>query len=379
VNSRKEDIFNRFRTDKHLALALLERVNRLIDRPINLMEVCGTHTQAISAFGIRRAVDSRLQLLSGPGCPVCVTPQEDIDRAIELSKRKDTIIVTFGDMMRVPGSFSSLEKEHARGAEIRIVYSPLDCLKIAQENPNKAVVFIGVGFETTAPTIAASVVAAKKSGIKNFWVLPFFKLIPPALRMIASAKEIKVDGFILPGHVSTIIGSRPYEFLPQEFKKSCAIVGFELLDILQGIEMLLLQLKNSPAVEIQYNRIVKANGNPVAQAVLNTVFKPVDSNWRGIGSIKNSGLAFSTEFQDFDANRKFDMTVRDVKINPACRCGDVLLGLLVPPQCPLFGRGCDPEDPIGPCMVSSEGACAAYYKYDYNYNHGRHGRRFKRH
>lgn len=364
------DIFNRFRTDKHLAQALLTRVNRLIDEPINLMEVCGTHTQAISAFGIRLAVDPRLRLLSGPGCPVCVTPQEDVDRAVELSRQKNIIIVTFGDMMRVPGSFSSLEKERTRGTDIRIVYSALDSVKIAQENRNKDVVFLGVGFETTSPTVAASVVTAKKTGIKNFSVLPFFKLIPPALRAIASAPQIKVAGFILPGHVSTIIGSKPFEFLPREFKKPCAIVGFELLDILQGIEMVLHQLKNSPRVEIQYRRSVKVNGNPIARSVLDTVFKPVDSNWRGIGLIKDSGLTFTPEYREFDATLKFDITVPEVKVNPACRCGDVLLGLLIPPECPLFGTACNPEDPIGPCMVSSEGACAAYYKYDYN--HGKH-------
>ncbi len=366
------DIFNRFRTDKHLAQALLKRVNEIIDRPINLMEVCGTHTQAISAFGIRRAVDPRLKLLSGPGCPVCVTPQEDIDRAIELSKRSDVILVTFGDMMRVPGSFSSLEKERSSGVGIKIVYSALDSLKIARENSSKNVIFLGVGFETTAPTVAASIVTAHKARIKNFSVLPLFKLVPPALRMIASAPEIRVDGFILPGHVSTIIGSKPYEFLPLEFNKPCAIVGFELLDILQGIEMLLLQLQGTARVEIQYKRSVKENGNPVAQSIVKTVFMPVDSNWRGIGPIKDSGLAFSPEYRDYDANHRFEITIPAIKINPGCRCGDVLLGLIVPPQCPLFGKGCNPEEPIGPCMVSSEGACAAYYKYDY-INHGRHG------
>lgn len=358
------DVLDRFRTDKHLAQALLKRVNERIDRPINLMEVCGTHTQAISAFGIRRAVDPRLKLLSGPGCPVCVTPQEDIDRAIELSKRSDVILVTFGDMMRVPGSFSSLEKERSKGADIKIVYSALDSLNIARENSSKNVIFLGVGFETTAPTVAASVVTAHKARIKNFSVLPLFKLVPPALRMIASAPEINVDGFILPGHVSTVIGSTPYEFLPQEFKKPCAIVGFELLDILQGIEMLLQQLHGSARVEIQYKRSVKENGNPTAQSLLKTVFMTTDSNWRGIGIIRESGLAFAPGFQEYDANRRFKITVPEPKPNPACRCGDVLIGLIVPPDCPLFGKGCNPEEPIGPCMVSSEGACAAYYKYD---------------
>uniref|UniRef100_A0A7C6A8R4 Hydrogenase formation protein HypD n=1 Tax=candidate division WOR-3 bacterium TaxID=2052148 RepID=A0A7C6A8R4_UNCW3 len=344
---------------------LLSKIKREIDRPINFMEVCGTHTVAISSFGIRQAMDKRLKLLSGPGCPVCVTPEEDIDLAISLAKQKDVIIVTFGDMMRVPGSNSSLERERANGRDIRVVYSPLAGLKLAQVERQKKVVFLGVGFETTAPTIAACIILARKNKIDNFFVLPLFKIIPPALRKICQAPQLKIDGFILPGHVSTIIGSKPYEFLVSDFHKPCAIAGFLALDILEGIYLLLRQLKTSPKVEIQYRRSVRPEGNIQAQKIMAEVFQVTDSVWRGIGLIEKSGLLFQSEYQNFDARQHFDLPPIKTKTNLACRCGDVLLGLITPFDCKLFAKTCNPEHPVGPCMVSSEGACQAYYKYEY--------------
>lgn len=358
-------MLERFRRDKGIAETLLKRIDNLIDRDTNLMEVCGTHTQAISSSGIRRAVDKRLRLLSGPGCPVCVTPQEEIDAVIELSKDRDLIIITFGDMLRVPGSDGSLEDAKSRGADVRVVYSAIDSIEIAKANPRKGVIFLGVGFETTAPTVASVILKAKEMGIKNLFLLPLFKLIPPALYKIASSKELRVDGFILPGHVSTIIGSKPYGFLPKRFKKPCVIAGFEPIDILQAIYMLLLQLKEDhPEVEIQYKRSVREEGNPKALELMDRVFKKRDSNWRGIGRIERSGLCLSPLYQEFDAGSRFKITIKEAKINPLCRCGEVLLGLAFPYECPLFADPCTPSSPIGPCMVSSEGACSAYYKYE---------------
>ncbi len=343
---------------------LLYQINSKVDQKVNFMEVCGTHTMAISSSGIRQSIDKRVRLLSGPGCPVCVTPQEDIDSAISLAKQKDVVIVTFGDMMRVPGSESSLEKEKAKGRDIRMVYSVLDGLKIAQNEKAKKIIFLGVGFETTAPTIAAAVILAKENKVDNFFVLALFKLIPPALRMIAGASNLKIDGFILPGHVSTIIGSKPYEFLVSDFKKPCVIAGFDTLDILQAIYLLIDQMKTIPKVEIQYRRSVKPDGNVQAKKVMNRVFTAIDSNWRGIGQIEKSGLVFNPDFQNFNAKHHFGLKTKKAKINPACRCGDVLLGLIIPSECKQFAKACTPENPIGPCMVSSEGACAAYYKYE---------------
>jgi len=333
---------------------------------------------AISSSGVRRAIDPRLRLISGPGCPVCVTAQEDIDLAIELARVPGVTITTFGDMVRMPGSDSSLEQEAAKGADVRIVYSPLDAAKLAQSSPLRSVVFLGVGFETTIPTVAAAVKIARAAKVDSFSVLPLFKTMPQALRMIAAAPQVKVDAFILPGHVSTIIGSRPYEFLAREFHKPCCIVGFELLDLLQGIGMLLEQLgqatsrkpqatsKSVPAadVSIQYRRSVTASGNRTAQALIREVFRPCNAVWRGLGLIPDSGLEFSPGYARFDARTRFKVKARPARKIKGCRCGDVLLGAITPPDCRMFARVCTPEQPLGPCMVSSEGACAAYYKYE---------------
>jgi len=356
-----------------LERALLSKVNSLVielcetRKTINLMEVCGTHTMAISGFGIRRAVDPRLRLLSGPGCPVCVTAQEEIDAAISIAGTPDVVVVTFGDMIRVPGTRTSLEQEKAKGADVRVVYSALDALRLAQDAPGREFVFLGVGFETTAPTVAATVLAAQESGVRNFFVLPMFKTIPPALEVIASSKRVNVDGFILPGHVCTVIGTRPFEFLRDKYRMPSCVVGFEALDVLLGIQMLLGQMQTGPEVQIQYRRSVRPEGNEKARQVMDTVFEPCDAEWRGLGSIPRSGLTFRREFAEFDARHRFRIRNRQSPIanrQSACRCGDVMLGVIVPPQCKLFAKTCTPESPVGPCMVSTEGACAAYYKYE---------------
>ncbi|OYD14937.1 hydrogenase formation protein HypD [candidate division WOR-3 bacterium JGI_Cruoil_03_51_56] len=352
-----------------LVHSLLERVNRIVDElcrdreGINLMEVCGTHTMAISGFGIRQAVDKRLKLLSGPGCPVCVTTQEEIDGAIGLAENPDITLVTFGDMMRVPGSRCSLEQEKAKGADVRVIYSAMDALDFADAENGRQFVFLGIGFETTAPTVAAAVLAAQHRGIENLSVLPMFKLIPPALEKIVSSKRVNISGFILPGHVSTIIGTRKYQFLVEKYRMPSCITGFEASDIVQGIYMLLKQMKEGPEVAIQYRRIVRPEGNPEARHIMETVFEPVDAAWRGIGMMPGSGLGFREDFGLFDAHKRFEFKPRKPR-KTGCRCGEVMLGLITPPECKLFGKICTPEMPVGPCMVSSEGACAAYYKYE---------------
>ncbi len=354
-------------TEPKLAQALLERIDRLVTQEINLMEVCGTHTMAISSSGIRRMVPHGLKLLSGPGCPVCVTPVEDIDWLIELTRYPDVILATFGDMMKVPGSSSCLEAERAQGAKIKVVYSPLDALQIAQDNPAKKVCFVGVGFETTSPTVASTVLLARRKGVENLHIYAGFKLIPPAMGFLSEKKQARIDGFICPGHVSTIIGSHPYEFIPQRFGIPCVITGFEPLDILQGIWMLLRQkAEANPRVEIQYSRGVTQEGNPKALASIEMVFARCDSQWRGIGQIPSSGLGLKEEFSRYNAKEAFDLQPPSSEEPKGCICGPIMMGLKVPAECGLFGGRCTPQTPVGPCMVSSEGACAAYYKYGEN-------------
>lgn len=331
---------------------------------INIMEVCGTHTVSISRSGIRSIIPSNIRLISGPGCPVCVTPQSDIDRFIELSKDKGTIIATFGDMIRVPGSSSSLEKEISKGAKVEIVYSPLDCLDIAAMNPGKEVVFIGVGFETTSPTVAGAVLEAKKRKIKNFSVISAFKLIPPALKVLTEAEDIKIDGFLLPGHVSAIIGTGPYEFI----KIPGVVTGFGPGDILEALEMIIGMIgadgrQPMQNIAIQYRSVVHPEGNPAALKVLYEVFEAADSQWRALGTIADSGLRIRKEYSEYDADKKFKMTKRTAKEPKGCDCGSIIKGIKIPTECRLFGKVCTPENPVGPCMVSSEGACSAYYRY----------------
>ncbi|WP_028842770.1 hydrogenase formation protein HypD [Thermodesulfovibrio yellowstonii] len=345
-------------------IGVIEKLSKKIQRQINLMEVCGTHTVSIFRHGIRSLIPSNIKLLSGPGCPVCVTPIEDVDRMLYISKQPDVILTTFGDMMRVPGSNGSLYKAKAEGADIRMVYSPLDALKIAENNKNKRIVFFAVGFETTSPLIAGTLFEADRKNIENFYIYSVHKLVPPALEVLVNTEELKLDGFILPGHVSTIIGSKVYEFIPLQYKKACVITGFDADDILHAIAMLLKQISdNEPKVEIQYKDAVKPDGNPKAIEFINRYFEPADSNWRGIGIIPKSGLKLKEKYAYRDAQKIFSISGIKAREPQGCKCGLVLIGVKLPTECPLFAKICTPENPVGACMVSSEGSCAAYYKY----------------
>jgi hydrogenase expression/formation protein HypD len=334
-------------------------------KPVNIMEICGTHTMDICRFGLRKMLPPQIRLISGPGCPVCVTPIAEIDRAIEIAKRPDVIVATFGDMMRVPGTKQTLSIVKSMGADVRIVYSPEESLEIACNNPDKSVVFIGIGFETTSPAIALTVLEAVQKGIKNFYVISAFKTVIPPMEALLSDEKLNLNGFIAPGHVSAIIGAKPYEMITKKYKIPCVITGFEALDILTGILMIVNQLlKNQGKTEIQYKRIVRYEGNGIAETVMKKVFKPVDSNWRGIGIIPKSGLGFSKTYERFDAIKKFRPQTPYSKEPAGCRCGEVLKGMIKPDMCRLFAGKCTPENPVGACMVSSEGSCSAYYKYE---------------
>jgi hydrogenase expression/formation protein HypD len=351
-----------------VARALAARIRALTDRPTALMEVCGTHTVAVSRWGLRAMLPPDLRLLSGPGCPVCVTPVSGIDRAVAAARLPGVTVVTFGDMVRVPGSESSLEKERAGGADVRIAYSPREALALARSAPEREVVFIGVGFETTSPAIASTVLDAERARTPNFSVLPEFKLVPPALEMLAGVPGRPLDGFLCPGHVSVVIGSKAYEPVAERFNLPCVVAGFEPVDILAGIAMLLEQARRVRAggrasVETQYRRAVTRDGNARAQAVLDEVFEVRDAEWRGIGVVPRSGYAFRERFRAFDAAVRFGLPETRAADESGCACGDVMLGLKAPSDCPLYGARCTPRDPAGPCMVSSEGACAAYHRY----------------
>ncbi|MGE5416413.1 MAG: hydrogenase formation protein HypD [Acidobacteriota bacterium] len=342
---------------------LLNEINA-VKTPCSLMEVCGTHTMAIAKSGLRSLIPPNIKLLSGPGCPVCVTAQGDIDAVIELVKQPGVILTTFGDMMRVPGTESSLQDERGTGADVRVVYSPLDALAIARQNPDKEVVFLGIGFETTAPTVAVTLEQAAEEGLKNFSVWSLHKIVPPAIEAIFSDPEINADGLICPGHVSAVIGIEPYEKLVGRYFKPCVITGFETLDIIEGIYMLVQQVIHGPSeAAIQYKRVVKPQGNIAAREAIERVFKPVNARWRGLGEILGSGLEPQIQFQGFNAKKKFDIPEFEDKPIKGCGCGDVLKGKMTPPECQLFGKGCTPLKPVGPCMVSHEGACAAYYRF----------------
>jgi len=350
--------------DEKIAQSILKEINAISKKKVNLMEVCGTHTVVIFRNGIKKILPKNINLISGPGCPVCVTPISYIDEIIALSKKDNFIITTFGDMIKVPGSTSSLEREKANGADIRIVYSTLDALNIARNNPLKKVVFMGIGFETTSPTIASAILKAKEEKINNFSVLSVAKIMPPAMKSLLDVEEVNIDGFICPGHVSAIIGSDPYNFIASQYKVSCVICGFEPLDILQSIYMLIKQIEEGKAkVEIQYKRVVKPEGNKIALDKIKEVFKVIDSDWRGIGNIFLSGLEIKDKYRQFNA-RKFEVETEETKEPRGCRCGEVLRGVIIPPECSLFRKVCTPENPLGACMVSTEGTCAAYYKYN---------------
>ena len=345
---------------------LVKKIFRLADGKKNLrfMEVCGTHTVSIFRSGIRQILPKNIELVSGPGCPVCVTPDDYIDKAIAYAKKSDVIIATFGDMLKVPGSRSSLAKESSAGADIRVVYSPLDSLKIALENPEKRVIFLAVGFETTAPTAAATVLAAKAQGLKNLFMLSSQKLVPPALRMLLADPQVKVDGFLLPGHVAVVIGSRAFDFLAEEYKIPSAVSGFEADEILTALTSLLEQLdKNRVEVANDYKSVVREEGNISAKKILSQVYKPVAANWRGMGKIENSGLKMRKEFSDYDIEQVEPVKIEASERQTKCRCGEVLRGVILPTDCSLFGKVCQPLHAVGPCMVSVEGVCSAWFKY----------------
>ena len=353
--------------DPAVAQKLLESIRQTLDGfvgTMTLMEVCGTHTMAIYQHGIRSLLPKSIRLISGPGCPVCVTPVDYVDHAVALARRPGTIVATFGDMVRVPGSSSSLQREKARGADVRVVYSPLDAVALAQKHPERAVVFLGVGFETTTPTIAGSIIEAKRREVCNYFVLGAHKTIPGPMAILADDPELKVDGYLCPAHVSTIIGAEAYEPLARDHKVPCVVTGFEPLDVLQGVAMLARQVVAGAAkVEIQYSRIVRKKGNARARQILYEVFEPCDARWRGIGVIPGSGLAIREEYAMFDAARQLPVTVEEPKEHSGCLCGEILKGKVTPRECPLFRSACTPENPVGACMVSSEGTCAAEYKY----------------
>ena len=333
---------------------------------VNLMEVCGTHTMAIAKSGIRSMLPKNVQLLSGPGCPVCVTPAAVMDEILRLSERENVIITTYGDLIRVPGSVpgDNLIRRRAKGARVEMVYSPLDAVDMAEQNPDKEVVFLGAGFETTAPGTAVAIMVAEEKGLKNFSILSMLKSVEPALRALMSDKDFNVQGFLCPGHVATIIGERGFDFLPDEYKMPAVISGFEPEDILRSVERLLAQLEaHEPKLENTYERAVMPEGNPLAMATIEKYFELRDDLWRGLGLIPKSGYGIREEYADYDAERKFGLTFPEKEGNTACRCGEVIQGRLRPQDCPLFGTVCVPEEPVGPCMVSSEGACAAAYKY----------------
>lgn len=355
-------------SDPVLCRGLLAELERELDGPLRFMEVCGTHTVAIFRSGLRSLLPKEIAHLSGPGCPVCVTHDREVAAFLEVAKKDKVTIATFGDLMRVPGpGGANLKEAKALGADVEVVYSPLDALALAKARPEHEVVFLSVGFETTAPTTAATVLKAEAEGIRNFSLLCFHKLVPPALEaLLAGSKpdEPGIDAFLLPGHVSTILGLEPYTFVAERFGKPCVVGGFDPADILQSL-LLMVRMRKEGRAEVlnQYSRAVADAGNPKAREILFRVFEPADALWRGIGCIPQSGLRMRPEYRDFDAFAKLGLELPDVPEIKGCKCGDILKGLKSPDACPLFGKACTPAKPVGPCMVSTEGSCAAYYKY----------------
>jgi hydrogenase expression/formation protein HypD len=346
------------------AQAMISHIRHTSQKTVRFMEFCGGHTVAIFRYGIRQMLPGHIAMISGPGCPVCVTATSDIDKSIALAHIPDVIITTFGDMLKVPGSRSSLQKARAEGADVQTVYSTLDALKLAGKNPDKTVVFFGIGFETTAPGIAVSVVQAEEQGIANYAVLSQHKVCPPAIKAILASGEVKIDGLICPGHVSAITGARAWDFIARDYGIPCVVSGFEPSDILQCVSMLVDQVEKGEAkVEIAYTRGVTRNGNQNAIDLMERIFEPCPANWRGMGVIPASGLKLREKYRRFDAEARFQIKVEPAIEPKGCRCGEVLRGVKTPPECSLFRKICTPETPVGPCMVSSEGSCSAYYLY----------------
>jgi hydrogenase expression/formation protein HypD len=352
--------------DSELAKRVVREIERIAEgRRFRIMEICGGHTHTIYRYGLHDVLPANIELVHGPGCPVCVLPMGKVDDAIAIANHEGVILATFGDMMRVPGSEGSLIDAQADGADVRMVYSPLDALKLAHQNPDRKVVFFAIGFETTAPSTAVTLLHAKRLGVRNFFVFCNHVLVVPAIKALLDSPETRLDGFIGPGHVTTVIGSKAWEFIPKDYGKGIVISGFEPLDMLQAIYMLVRQLiEGEPRVDVQYTRAVRPDGNTKAKEVMAQVFELRETfKWRGLGWIEKSALKLKPEFAEFDAELHFDLPRRQVADPKVCQCGEVLRGAILPWECKVFGTACTPEHPIGACMVSSEGACAAVYQY----------------
>jgi len=352
--------------DPDFCRALARSLHESQDREIRFMEVCGTHTMSIFGSGLRSLMPRGLHHVSGPGCPVCVTHGSDIAAFLELASTPEVMLASFGDMLRVPGpDGKSLKMAQAEGASVRICYSPFEAVQLAESHPDREVVFLGVGFETTAPAVAATMEMARQKSLSNFSLYSCHKLIPPALEALVAQPGFRVDGFLLPGHVSSVIGTAPYRFLAEDYGIPSVVGGFEPGDILQALLMLVRRIRSAePEVDNEYSRAVKPEGNQRAQEVMHRVFEPRDALWRGLGTIPASGLGLREEYAAMDAERRFFLSRSGGEDPPGCRCGEVLQGAIRPGECPLFGRSCTPSSPVGPCMVSSEGSCAASYHYD---------------
>ncbi len=349
--------------DRKIVRQLAEEIRRISRRPVAFMEVCGGHTHAIRKFGIPSLLPEHIRLLSGPGCPVCVTATSYVDRAVAYSRRPDVILATFGDMVRIPGSSSTLARERAAGKDVRIVMSAFDAVKIAKENPSRKVVLLAIGFETTAPVTAGAVQWAHRTGVKNFYVYSAHKIMPPAMEALID-EGVPLDGYLAPGHVSTVTGTSIYRNIPERYGKACVISGFEPVDILESILMLVRQVEEGrPAVEVQYGRVVRPEGNPAAMGVMNEVYGLRDDWWRGLGLLPASGLAPREKYAGHDAEKEIEVEVEPTREPAGCICGEVLKGIKRPTDCPLFGKVCTPSTPVGACMVSPEGACQAWYRY----------------
>jgi len=350
--------------NKEITAALLDELSSTLDRPLRIMEVCGTHTVSIFRHGLRSLLPPEIELISGPGCPVCVTPAGHINAFVQAARKKDVLVATFGDLLRVPGTLGSLADARMEGTQVELVYSPLDALTLAQNFPKKIVFFPAVGFETTAPTIAATILEARRLGLENFCIFAGCKVMPPPLEVLMSDPKLNVDGLLCPGHVSAIIGAEAYKPLVQQYHLPCAVAGFEPADIMAGLLSLARQVAQGKArVDNCYTRVVSQEGNSRARERMDTVFKREDTPWRGLGVIPQSGLGLREPFAQFDAVKRLGLDITPLPEPRGCKCGEILQGHLLPPACPLYGKSCTPSQPIGPCMVSSEGTCAAYYRY----------------
>ena len=350
--------------DSRLAKPLVAELQKSFTKPLRVMEVCGSHTMAIFRNGIRSILPEGFELISGPGCPVCVTSAPHMDAFIAMADKPGVRVAIFGDLFRVPGTDGSLANASSRGAKVDIVYSPMDALELAVQHPDDQVVFLGVGFETTTPGIAATILAAKNRNISNFMVFSTHKVMPPPLIALLNDPGLKIDGLLCPGHVSSIIGAGAYQPLVDKYNLACVVAGFETTDLLNGLILLARQVGSGKfAVENTYPRAVSWEGNPRAMKMVDEIFEPADMDWRGLGVIPESGLRIRNKYADFDAEKRLDITIPEAEEAKGCRCGEILKGMSIPPECPLFDTRCTPANPIGPCMVSSEGTCAAYHKY----------------